>query len=269
MALNRLEACFARLKKENKKAFVAYVTAGDPDLQQTPRLVQQLAESGADIIELGIPFSDPIADGVVIQLAFQRALESGATLSKVLTCVGEIRQSCEVPLVIFTYLNPILQMGWEHFLSEAVKQGVDGILVLDLPPDLAEQERKWCEEKGVQWITLVAPTTPKERVPLLAKSASGFVYYVSREGVTGMQTQVAGGIGEHVDLIRQSTNIPVCVGFGISNEAQVKQVAAMADGVVVGSAIVKKIELLSRKNKGWIDEVSDFVRPLAAAAHGD
>ncbi|MBX7157534.1 MAG: tryptophan synthase subunit alpha [Verrucomicrobiae bacterium] len=267
MALNRIDACFEKLKQENKKAFVAYVTAGDPSLEKTDELIFALEKSGVDILELGVPFSDPIADGVVIQLAFQRALEAGTTLSGVLDCVGKIRLKSQLPIIIFTYLNPILQLSWENFLTQAVKAGVDGVLVLDLPPDLAEQERKECEKKGIKWITLVAPTTPQDRVPILAKSASGFVYYVSREGVTGMQTQVAGGVAEHVAGIRKATDIPVCVGFGISNEAQVKQVAQMADGVVVGSAIVKKIETFSQQNKDWIKQVSDFVKPLAAAAH--
>ena len=266
MALNRVDACFARLKKEKKKAFVAYLTAGDPSLEQTVELVLALEKSGVDILELGVPFSDPIADGIVIQLAFQRALDSGTTLSKVLDCIEKVREKSQLPIVIFTYLNPILKLGWDSFLSQATKAGVDGVLVLDLPPDLGKAERERCEEKGLRWITLIAPTTPKERIPMLAKAASGFVYYVSREGVTGMQAQVAGGIGEQVSLIKSYTTVPVCVGFGISNEAQVKQVSQMADGVVVGSAIVKRLESQSGKSD-LAQEVADFVKPLTEAAH--
>lgn len=266
MALNRVDACFARLKKEKKKAFVAYLTAGDPTLEQTGKLVSALEKSGVDVLELGIPFSDPIADGIVIQLAFQRALDSGTTLSKVLDCIAKVREKSQLPIVIFTYLNPILKLGWDNFLNQAVKAGVDGILVLDLPPDLGKVERENCEEKGLRWITLIAPTTPKERIPILAKAASGFVYYVSRAGVTGMQTQVAQGIAEQVSLIRNYTTIPICVGFGISNEAQVKEVSQMADGVVVGSAIVKKIESQTSKSD-LAEEIAKFVKPLTDAAH--
>jgi len=268
MAENRIDQRFAALRAEGKKAFVAYLTAGDPSLEATPGLVQSLEEAGADCVELGVPFSDPIADGVVIQLAFQRALDKGASLSGVLAAVARIRAlGCEIPVVLFTYYNPVMRYGFEKFVTDSAASGADGVLVLDLPPEEAHVERALCEKHGLRWISLIAPTTPDERVPALASSASGFIYYVSREGVTGMQSSVSSSIPDKVALIRRHATAPVCVGFGISNPDQVRQVAAHADGVVVGSAIVKEIEKYATATD-LCEKVRAFTAPMATAAHG-
>jgi tryptophan synthase alpha chain len=235
---NRIVQKFATLQTAGKKAFVAYITAGDPAPGTTKDLVLALERAGADIVELGIPFSDPLADGVVNQMAAQRALEAGMTVPKLLEVIQAIRKTSEIPLVLFTYLNPLYSYGLEKFCSDAVRAGVDGLLLLDLPPE----EKLTNQPLSLPRIQLIAPTTPPDRIQLIASSAAGFIYYVSREGVTGMQTQIATTVPERVALIRQHAKVPVCVGFGISNPEQARAAADMGDGVVVGSALVKKIE---------------------------
>jgi tryptophan synthase alpha chain len=267
MQTHRIDATFSRLQSARQKAFVAYLTAGDPSPEQTPALVEALAEAGADIIELGIPFSDPIADGPVIQQAFQRALAHGTSVASVLEMVRAIRQRTEVPIVLFTYFNPVMRYGQERFLRDAASAGADGVLLLDLPPEEGSSEANLCAEVGLRWIRLIAPTTPDERAARLAREASGFVYYVSRAGVTGMQDQVASTIGERVTFLQQHTRTPICVGFGVANPDHVRQIARDADGIVVGSAIVRQIEQYAGA-PDLVQRVKDFVRPLAEAAHG-
>ena len=260
----RIDDLFARLKKEKRKALVAYLVAGDPDLATTARLVPALVDAGADIIELGIPFSDPLADGIVNQLGCQRAIESGTTLPKVLQLIAQLRkEKCQVPLVLFTYYNPVFAYGREKFESDAVQAGADGLLLLDLPPE--EAARDLPPGGDLRRIVLVAPTTPEARVRSLV-SASGFVYYVSREGVTGMQQSLPTTLGEKVSFLKKSTSLPVCVGFGISTPEQAGQVASLADGVVVGSAIVDRIAKLGRSPQ-LIPEITAFLRPIAQAVH--
>ena len=262
---NRIDELFARLKKEQRKALVAYLVAGDPDLETTARLVPALAEAGADLIELGIPFSDPLADGIVNQLGCQRALESGTTLPGVLKLVERLRhKKCNVPLVFFTYYNPVFAYGRQKFESDAVRAGADGLLLLDLPPEEAAHDLP--PGGDLRRIVLVAPTTPEARVRTLVSSASGFVYYVSREGVTGMQQNLPTTLGEKVSFLKKSTPLPVCIGFGISNPEQAGQVASLADGVVVGSAIVDRIGKLGRSPQ-LIPEITSFLRPIAQAVH--
>ena len=262
---NRIDDLFARLRKEKRKALVAYLVAGDPDLETTARLVPALVEAGADLVELGVPFSDPLADGIVNQLGCQRALDSGTTLPKVLDLVARLRrEKCSVPLVLFTYYNPVFAYGREKFEADAAKAGADGLLLLDLPPE--EARRDLPRQGDLRRIVLVAPTTPEERVRSLAASASGFVYYVSREGVTGMQKNLPPSLREKVDFLKKSTPLPVCVGFGISSPEQAAQVASLSDGVVVGSAIVDRIGKLGRSPK-LLPEVTSFLRPIAQAVH--
>jgi len=265
MSANRIDRLFAGLREKKRKALVAYLVAGDPDLESTAKLVSALAEAGADLVELGVPFSDPLADGIVNQLGCQRALESGTTLPKVLELVARLRkEKCEIPLVLFTYYNPVFAYGRQNFEKDAAKAGADGLLLLDLPPEEADQDLP--PSADLRRIVLVAPTTPESRLREITKRASGFVYYVSREGVTGMQKSLPTTLAERVALLKKTTSLPVCVGFGISNPEQAGQVARLADGVVVGSAIVDRIGKLGRSPK-LTSEVASFLRPIAEAVH--
>lgn len=263
--LNRIDLCFANLKKEGKAAFVAYVCAGDPDMDASLKVMKALESAGADIIELGVPFSDPMADGVVNQMAAHRALETGATFPKVLELISKFRESSEVPVVLFTYLNPVYTYGFDRFHKDSAAAGVDGVLLLDLPPEEAEKNSDIRESGELKHIRLVAPTTPDDRIPQLVASAEGFIYYVSREGVTGAQTDLAVGISENVEKIKKHTDVPIVVGFGISTPEQSAKVAQAADGVVVGSAIVRIVE----QNVGDPEvaaKVEAFVKPLVDGA---
>lgn len=265
MSTNRIDRLFAGLREKKRKALVAYLVAGDPDLESTAKLVPALAEAGADLVELGVPFSDPLADGIVNQLGCQRALESGTTLPKVLGMVADLRKhKCDIPLVLFTYYNPVFAYGREKFEKDAAKSGADGLLLLDLPPEEADQDLP--PSADLRRIVLVAPTTPESRLRQITQRASGFVYYVSREGVTGMQNSLPTTLSEGVTRLKKATPLPVCVGFGISNPEQAGQVARLADGVVVGSAIVDRIGKLGRNSK-LSAEVASFLRPIAKAVH--
>ncbi len=262
--INRLDARFADLRRAGKKAFVAYICAGDPTLQATVGIVQALEAAGVDVVELGMPFSDPLADGVVNQMAADRALRAGATSAGVLSAIAEIRKSSQIPLVLFTYLNPVYTYGYERFHHDAAAAGVDGMLVLDLPPDEVAENPELKPVPDLRHIQLIAPTSSPERIRRIAEVAEGFVYYVSREGVTGARSDIASGIAEQVALIKSATQVPVCVGFGISTPAQAAAVARMADGVVVGSAIVQLVE----KHGAGADlagRVGAFVKPLVDA----
>lgn len=263
---NRIDAHFAKLRTSGKRAFVAYICAGDPTLDATIDIVLALEKAGVDIVELGVPFSDPLADGIVNQMAADRALKAGATTPKVLEMIRQLRTRSQIPLVLFTYLNPVYTYGYERFHQDAAAAGADGVLVLDLPPDEAAENPELKPAPGLRHIQLIAPTSPADRIASIAKSAEGFVYYVSRLGVTGAQVEVASGIAEQVAIIKQATDVPVCVGFGVSNPAQAAQVASMADGVVVGSAIVKLIEK-NGTSPDLADQVEAFVMPLVEAVH--
>ena len=259
---NRIDERFARLGKSGGKGLIAYIAAGDPDLRTTCALAVAFEKAGVDILELGVPFSDPLADGMVNQLAAARALASGTTVRGVLTCVADIRRQTELPIVLYTYMNPIFRYGFEQFHVDAEAAGVDGLLILDLPPE--EEFEKRPTSTAMKRIRLIAPTTPPERIARITGQASGFVYYVSREGVTGERTEIAASLRERVGLIRQTTSLPIAVGFGISNAAQVGEVARCADAVVVGSAIVKRVAEHG-KSADLIETLSAFVRPLAEA----
>lgn len=264
---NRIDFKFLELRAAGRAGFVAYITAGDPGPAATAPLALALESAGVDIIELGIPFSDPLADGATIQAAAGRAIAAGTTVAGVLEIVREIRATSAIPIVLFTYLNPIYVYGFAAFLSEAAAAGADGLLILDLPPDEEAANSELACGHGLLPIRLIAPTTPPERVELIAKSAEGFIYYVSREGVTGEQSELSLGIAAGVAEIRKHTALPVAVGFGISTPAQASEVARQADAVVVGSAIVRRIAELGNA-PDLPGRIAEFVRPLAAAAHG-
>ena len=259
---DRLSATFQKLRESNQKAFVAYVAAGDPDFDKSLEIIKTLAELGADIIELGLPFSDPLADGIVNQLAADRALKSGMTTHRVLDLIRSFRETHETPIVLFTYLNPVFTYGFEKFHHDAAAAGADGILLLDLPPDEAALNTDLAVGAGLKHIRRIAPTTPPERVKLLAKSSEGFIYALSRTGVTGAHGAPSANIAELVASIKAHTDVPVCVGFGISTPEQAAMVASAADGVIVGSAIVKQVEL-NLENPA--QAVRDFTAPLIAA----
>lgn len=239
--MNRITARFAQLQKAARKGLVIYIGAGDPDLETTRELAVAFDVAGVDVLELGVPFSDPLADGIANQLAAQRGLDSGTTPARVLDAVAQIRRASQIPIVLYIYYNLVHRRGLETFIREAAEAGVDGLLVLDLPPEEAAAYEEFMRKAGLCNIYLVAPTTPEERIALIAGRARGFIYYVSREGVTGVQTSVAGAIPGMIARIRAHTDLPVAVGFGISNPAQAVEAAAHADAVVVGSAVVARI----------------------------
>lgn len=262
---NRIDSTFARLRESGQKAFVAYVAAGDPDFDGSLEVIKGLADAGADIIELGVPFSDPLADGIVNQMAADRALKAGMTTPRTLELIREFRKTHETPIVLFTYLNPIFTYGFEKFHADAAAAGTDGILLLDLPPDEAALNADLAHGAGLKHIRLIAPTTPPERVEKLAKSAEGFIYALSRTGVTGAHGAPSANIAALVASIQQHTDVPVCVGFGVTTPDQAAMVAAAADGVIVGSAIVKQVEL---HPTDAARAVRDFTAPLIAATKG-
>jgi tryptophan synthase alpha chain len=240
--MDRIAETFARTRQEKRAAFVAYLCAGDPDFDTSLAACRAVIAAGVDVLELGVPFSDPLADGLTNQLAAQRALESGMTAARVFELVRRIRETSQVPIVFYTYYNLVFSNGIEAYVSAAKQAGVDGMLTLDLPPEEAGELLAACGQHGIQTVFIVAPTTPAERLPIIAAAATGFIYYVSREGVTGVRDQLAANIPEAVAAIRKHTTLPVVVGFGISSREQVRQVAVSADGVVVGSALVNIIK---------------------------
>jgi tryptophan synthase alpha chain len=240
--MSRLANTFSRIKAEGKgPGLVTYVTAGDPDLQRTGGILRALDRSGADVLEVGVPFSDPLADGPVIQRATERALASGATLQGVLGLIGGLRDELRAPIVIFSYANPILRLGAERFADQAREAGVDGVLVLDLPIEEADEFRSLLTSRGIDTILLLSPTTTDERLRRAAKLGSGFLYAISRLGVTGARDAVADGAEEMVRRIRAASSLPVALGFGISKPEHVREVGRWADAAVVGSALVNVI----------------------------
>jgi tryptophan synthase alpha chain len=262
--MNRIVERFARLKREGQKGFIVYLGAGDPNLEATRRLALAFDRLGVDVLELGVPFSDPLADGLVNQLAAQRGLESGTTPPKLLETVAAIRRESQIPIVLYIYFNLIHRRGVERFIGEAARAGVDGLLVLDLPPEESDNYEALMRQAGLCNIYLVAPTTPEDRMELIVKRGAGFIYYVSREGVTGMQAKVADTIAQMTARIRAHTELPIAVGFGISTPEQARLVAKSADAVVVGSAIVDRIARHG-DSSNLIQEVGSFVASLQSA----
>lgn len=261
--MSRIETKFAALRAEGRKAFVSYIMAGDPDLATSLELMKGLPAAGVDVIELGMPFTDPMADGPTIQLAGQRALEGGQTLQKTLDMVAEFRKGdSTTPIVMMGYYNPIYSRGVDRFLKDAVAVGIDGLIVVDLPP---EEDAELCipaQKAGINFIRLATPTTDDRRLPKVLQNTSGFVYYVSITGITGAAAAEAGDVAPEVARIKAATDLPVIVGFGIRSPETARAIASVADGAVVGSAIVKMVE-----EKKPVPEILSFVKGLADGAH--
>jgi tryptophan synthase alpha chain len=262
----RISGLFQRCRNEGRKAFIAYLTGGDPSPEQTKDLVIALERGGADLIELGVPFSDPIADGPVIQRASHRALQKGTTLPKILELVREIRRESEIPILLFSYLNPLLRYGFERLAKDAYDAGVDGVLLTDLCIEEAQASVARLRAQGLDTVFLAAPTSTDRRLKLVSEHSSGFVYLVSRTGVTGEQVSLSSAAHLLVQRMRGFTDLPLAVGFGISTPQQVTEVAETADGVVVGSAIVRFIE--SNANDPELShKLQQFVRELSLPLH--
>jgi tryptophan synthase alpha chain len=260
--MSRVQETFAELTRAGTHGFIPFITAGDPDLATTELLLVELAAAGADIIELGIPFSDPVADGKVIQRASERALRNGIKLSHALDCVRRVRQHIETPIVLFSYFNPLLQFGEERIARAAKAAGIDGVLVTDLIPEEAQSWVEQLYQNDLAPIFLVAPTTSDERLARIAQQARGFIYAISRTGVTGTRGALTRDAEELVRRIRSVSNLPVAVGFGVSTREQVKEVWRFADAAVIGSAIVNEIEKLNGA-PDLIGRIGDFVRSLS------
>ena len=261
--MSRIAETFARCKAEKRAAFIPFIMGGDPSPAACATVLNALPAAGADIIELGIPFSDPMADGATIQAAGLRALAAGTTLKAVLQLAADFRAKHPTPLVLMGYLNPIYVYGYEAFARDARAAGVDGIIIVDLPPEEASELEPLLTQHGIALVRLIAPTSIDHRLPLLTHHASGYLYYVSIAGITGAGSASAASVEKSIAAIRASTSLPVCVGFGIKTPADVKSMAAHADGVVVGSSIVAMIG----QTNGDAAEVSRYVRSLADACH--
>lgn len=260
--MNRIDQKFKELKKRKKKAFIAFLTAGYPNLKVTEDLVVAFEKSGVDIVEIGVPFSDPLADGKTIQAASQKALEHDITLEKILHLVKRIRKRSGIPIALMTYYNPVFHFGDEKFIALAKSAGVDGVIIPDLPPEEAKDLIKAARAKGVATVFFLAPTTSRHRIQRIADASSGFIYYVSVTGITGTgQSIAAESIGKHIRQIKQFTNKPVCVGFGVSTPHQVRSIAKISDGVIVGSEIIRQIDKNAGK-KDLVIRVAKFVGNL-------
>jgi tryptophan synthase alpha chain len=262
--MNRLDETFARLRAKKQKALIAYVMAGDPSLQETEALVVELGRAGADVIELGVPFSDPIADGPVIQRAAERALRNGTSLRGILKTVASLRKQTQIPLVLMTYYNTIHAMGEEAFCREAGDSGVDAVIVPDMPPEEATTLQTRADQHALHVIYLLAPTSTPARRSLVMRQSCGFLYYVSLTGITGAKLTDLNDVRRNVDVIRRGTDTPVAVGFGIATPDDAAKVAAFADGVIIGSAIVRQIAELQH-DPDLPERIGRFVRSLKAA----
>ena len=244
--MSRIQKAF-----ENKKAFIAFLTAGDPSLDKTEEYILEMERAGADLIEIGIPFSDPIAEGLVIQEADIRALSGGVTTDDIFDMVKKLREKTEIPLVFMTYLNPVFHYGYEAFFERCQDVGIDGIIIPDLPFEEKEEFLPVCRRYGVELISLIAPTS-KDRIAMIAREADGFLYVVSSLGVTGARSEIKTDLASMMETVRQNTHIPAAIGFGISTPEQAKRMAELADGVIVGSAIVKLLEQHGKDAPGCI-----------------
>lgn len=259
--MNRIEKKFKELRRARKKAFIAFITAGYPNLKTTGRLVKEFSKIGVDIIELGVPFSDPMADGPVIQEASQAALKKGINLNQILNLVRDLRKQVDTPLCLMTYYNPIFCFGEEKFVRHAAMSGVDGVIVPDLPPEEGKPFIKLMNFFHLDTILFVAPTTTARRIKSISQAARGFIYYVSLTGVTGPRQELSSDLGIKLKQIKKITAKPVCVGFGVSSAKQVRQIYKIADGVIVGSSIVKKIKE-NLENTNLVESVAKFITSL-------
>ena len=263
--MNRIDAVFTRLRRKKSKALIAYLTVGFPSVRLLPEMVKTLGAEGVDLIELGIPFSDPLADGPTIQAASNLALRTGVTPRLVLKLVAQMRRAGqEVPMALMTYYNPVFRYGLRNFCRDAAASGVDGLIVPDLPPEEAGDLLHAARPAGLDTIFLAAPTSPPERVRRIAKVSSGFIYYVSLTGVTGSRAALPPEISAQVKGIKRMTNRPVCVGFGISRPAQVTEAVRVADGAIIGSAL---LETIGRAKRNPVKAVAGFIRPMRKACH--
>ena len=265
--MNRVKSLFTGLKREKKKAFIVYITAGYPDISVTEKLITELDKSGADLIEIGIPFSDPLADGPTIQRASYRALSKGITIRAIFAMVRRVRRKTSIPIVFMTYYNPVSRYGSGRFVRDAKKAGADGIIVPDLPPEEGSELIRQARKADFATIFLAAPTSTGQRLGKIAKTSTGFIYYVSLTGVTGARKRLPGDITGNVKKLRKITDKPVCVGFGISEPRQAKRIAHLADGIIVGSAVIRVIEKAYGKKKFYA-KVGRFVKGLSRAVHG-
>jgi len=262
--MGRIGERFRALRARGERALVPFVTAGDPDLATTEALVLAIVEAGADAVEIGVPFSDPIAEGPTIQRSSERALRSGTSLRRVLELVKALRPRVEIPIVLMGYANPVLAMDEARFAEAAGAVGVDGAIVVDMPPEESVELRRELVARGVDPILLAAPTTRPERLAMLARETRGFLYYVSLTGVTGARSELAAGIEAQVRRVREISDVPICVGFGVSRPEHARALAAFADGVVVGSALVDRIAKAGSREAA-VDAVAEFVAELKAA----
>ena len=262
--MGRISEKFEALRVRSEKAMVVYLTAGDPSLEMTKKIILALEKAGVDILEIGVPFSDPTADGPVIQEAAQRSLKAGTTLTGVLQMVAQIREASQIPVVLFGYFNPIFSYGVKKFAENAHKSGVDGVLVVDLPPEEAPELRQFTDTAEIDFISLIAPTTGVQRAKKIAASATGFLYYISITGVTGTAAPKLADIENDLKKIRKISSLPVVVGFGISRPEQAREIGKLADGVVVGSALVRLI-VENSNNAGLLKIVSDYAGQIKSA----
>jgi tryptophan synthase alpha chain len=259
--MNRIDRAFAALRAENSAALIAFLTAGDPDLEATRELMRVAADRGADLLEVGVPFSDPTADGPVLQRSAEIGLRAGASLTRVLELVSDFRRESEVPVILYGYYNPIFHYGPERFSADASRAGVDGALVVDLPPEEADELLRWTRPAGVHLIFLLAPTSDADRIRTVLPRARGFIYYVSVTGVTGVQSMDAASVRPVVERLRRVTELPIGVGFGISTPEQAGAVAEFADAAVVGSAIMRVVDA-HRGSANLVSEVGTFIYRL-------
>ena len=265
--MNRIQKKFSALRKNRKKALIVFITAGDPSLKKNAELVRAFEREGADLIELGVPFSDPLADGPVIQASSQRSLKRGTNLPKILQLVRQVRRKSQIPLVLMSYLNPLWHYGLRRFAADARKAGVDGVIVPDLPPEEGRDVSSAMRRQKLDLIYLLAPTSPAFRQKKVSHQSRGFVYYVSLTGVTGLRNRLADELGRNVRALKKVSRLPVCVGFGVSTPRQARSVAAFADGVIVGSAVVQAVHQYRSLSADKIAQKA--VRPFARALGKD
>jgi len=259
---NRIDKKFQQLKREKRKAFIPFITAGYPSLKATEKLVLALEQNGADIVEIGIPFSDPLADGPTIQDASFQSLKKGITLNQIFDCVLKVRKTSNIPIALMTYYNPVFHFGEKKFITKAKQCGVDGLIIPDLPPEEALPLRKYAKRQKIATIFFLSPTTTMERMKKIVKASTGFIYFVSIAGVTGARKTLPQALLSKVKKAKNMTSKPVCVGFGVSTSNHVKEIARVADGVIVGSAIIKEMKK-SLHSKNMVNKVGRFVRTLS------
>ena len=263
--MGRIEEKFDELKEKKEKALIAFISAGDPDINTTKSLVLEMERRGADIIELGVPFSDPLADGPTIQKSYLRALKGKTSLKKIIKMVKELRQKTGIPIVLMSSYNPVLRYGEDRFVNDAVMSGIDGVIIPDLPPEESDNLCKMASQKGLDTVFLLAPTSDEERMKLICGRSCGFIYYISVTGITGARKSLSDNIGGMVKKIKRFTGLPVAVGFGVSTREQAGKIAKYSDGIIVGSAIVKIIEEFGQDKKKLVKEVGNLIGKLKDA----